>query len=238
MGFVKSADGSKCIPCSSLDINCARCQLREDSLEIKECLECDKGYFLENRDRRCQTCLDNCELCKNSEKCLGCLEGYDLVSYEAKELCLPKCKGDEYRPNQSTECKSCKKEENDQRCQSCMDGSGKCTSCVNGFKLGLDKLCQEEGCEENQYRLKNGSGERCGLCSEGVGNQGCKKCKDITGECLECSNGYTPIETVPIFCKRDCRSNQYWSGKLKNECLSCNNSIEMGDGGRVEKSQD
>ena len=181
--------------------------------------------------KSCLSCMENCNRCEDKNSCSECSPGFELLSIDGKTVCSKKCKESEYRPSpragsSSAECIRCANAKNNNRCLSCVDGSGECLKCIDGFRLGADKLCKEYSCESFEYRMEEGSSSVCGACSEVGGSKACSRCKDRTGECLSCKTGFTLVKntenTNKNFCKRDCKKNgQFWTGNDKNECQEC-----------------
>ena len=101
----------------------------EEQKEEEKTKVCESGYFIPDNSEplkeNCIKCnIDNCVQCsgnKNSPICILCKEDYILYNS------MDKCK------------KSCEIEP-EEKCSS-YDDTGKCISCINGYKLDDDKKC-------------------------------------------------------------------------------------------------
>ena len=185
-------DGEKCNTCSSIN--------------KKNCLTCNDGYYLPfnaiNRER-CLTCniIEHCLSCfgnTNSILCLSCNFGYNLENNKCikDEKIFPNCTiGD------NELCKECNSNE---------DLRNECLVCNEGFYLPTD--AENKSFCENCNKI-----EKCIECSGTKNNPICSKClngfKLVDNNCIE--------ELCVIGEKEKCKTCRNEIDR-KKECSSCN----------------
>ncbi|CAD5111540.1 DgyrCDS843 [Dimorphilus gyrociliatus] len=122
------------------------------------------------------------------------------------------------------------------------NNSTKCTSCIDGYTLNLQKTCiacgsncksctlLEDGnidcttCFSNSYKEISNSISQCKLCSSSL--TGCKACSD-QNTCNQCLSGYTLSDSKCISCANihhaciDCDE--------KNQCVKCKTGFVLKD---------
>ena len=200
---------SKC----ELDFPCAATKYRmKNSVGTWVCKEC--RYHKSNHEA-CLVCdIDTAE-------CSKCSGGY---TFKSPTFCQKDCeKGWFWTGKNKNTCKECSKEVKD--CLDCSDITHECTKCSDGMEVFNPTLCVPK-CEEGSYlkvEKTNNNMEKgvCHLCSSvQASGKKCTKCQRLTGECQECSAGYTL--TPEKFCKKTCKvEREYWTGAKDNECRSC-----------------
>ncbi|OAF70003.1 hypothetical protein A3Q56_02223 [Intoshia linei] len=178
------------------------------------CLNCRRnyafGYFWNQVDNLCQSCLYGCESCDNKNNCIKCKTGFwynslkqkclpcssNCVECTSKNLCS-KCKDNMYFDSTFTiQCKECIK-----NCRNCST-SKKCIICKNGYylvEINGELLCKD--CGYNCLSCTNTG--TCNLCKNGYcllpnntclkNNQNCKLCfqhKNFKISCVDCIDGH------------------------------------------------
>ena len=178
-GFKLYLDNSKC------DEIIPFCEKYDSNYQL--CVECKEGYYLLNNDKlnchnnsldkdkyftedegktylSCENIINNCDKCKERNKCLLCKKGYkfDFESSSCIEI-ISFCK---YYDS----------------------GYEKCDECKEGFYLlNSDNLnCYNISLEPDKYFTEDG-GKKYFSCEKIINY--CEKCKE-RNECLLCKNGY------------------------------------------------
>ncbi len=133
----KNGNLNKCEKCGE---HCKIC-----GQSAQKCEECEKGYYLEKskdgKEAVCKKCIENCNKCENTEKCLACDRGF----YQED---LNKCN------------KGC----DDFGCDQCIwKGKGNCIKCLPGYQVNDNGECDKliEHC------LQNDEWGICRACEEG-----------------------------------------------------------------------
>lgn len=121
----------------------------------------------------CSSCIENCDICDDTEHCLQCSEPYYRKDYK----CVSDC-GDGYYSeyiyiNSFETIRMC--ERCPQYCKIC-DSANSCKVCSEGYKLKED-YCVED-CGDGFYESEG----VCHRCREG-----CLRCSD-SQNCLECNS--------------------------------------------------
>ena len=202
------------------------------------CEECEEGYYLLNDDKlhchndsldkdkyftedngityiSCEKTIDNCEKCKERNKCLLCQEGYKLDSDNifCEEI-----------------ISSCKKyDSNYQYCEECKEGY----YILNGDNL----YCKNESLDRDKYFTED-EGKSYISCEKIVAN--CEKCKE-KNICLLCKEGYkfniesSSCDEIISFCNfydsnfencKECKEGYYL---LDDDNLLCHNTSLVPD---------
>ena len=223
-GYVFNELNKTCVieisSCKKYDSNyeyCEECQekyylLNDDNLHCyNESLDEDK-YFTEDGGItyiNCDKAIDNCEKCKERNRCLSCKKGY---KYD----------------NESNTCNevisSCKRyDKNYEYCEECKEGY---------YLLDNDKLnCHNETLEPDKYFTED-EGKTYISCEKIIDN--CEKCNG-RNKCLLCQKGYhfyfgnSLCEEIISFCKKydanyqfceECNDKYYL---LNSDRLHCHN---------------
>ena len=164
---------------------------------------------------KCGTCEDETGNCKT------CLLGYRFISSTDK-FCRKDCPVGFYWTGKTTNtCETCAKSDNPQ-CKACHDLTGVCTACnpQHDHVSPTDKFCKMQ-CDETQYWTGR-SVNTCPTCaSVSSYGEGCKSCTDDTSGCSVCKDYYQFVSSSDKFCKRQCTSNEYWTGRTENTCPKC-----------------
>ena len=190
------------------------------------------NYCLESLNGKCQKCIENYYLssynlvCSKEEKCAEADKDTGLCNL---------CQTNYYLDKKDYKCKS-NQEENDYKyCQNVVEG--KCSSCIEGYKLSQDNKCSiSYNCKD----IKNGN---CIICEDnyylGLDNKctNVKHCiySDDFGNCEECEDNYyyntvnkncteanDNLENCKVsggfYCSR-CKDNFYLNRNDSNKCF-------------------
>ncbi|CAD8097678.1 unnamed protein product [Paramecium primaurelia] len=260
LGYI--LNNGKCQSCSQLYQNqCISCN-------NQFCLQCQNGYKLNNGNciedkiievpiclvnkqyyntisNSCDSCIQNCIICKEQQTCIKCEETY----YEKSEICIQckfpcnTCLNDQfcltisnqlyYIDNRITElnqinsfrCKSpCNKCYSNEECIDCIDGfyfenNNKCLQCDSMCKTCKNMSTFCTSCNLG-FLLLNGVcyqclDQNCQNC-----NQFCQSCnhfKDDLYKCQSCLIGYYLINQECHQCNSICQS----CSQSSNQCSSC-----------------
>ena len=183
--------------------------------------------------RHCRDSLKYCSRCSDvSGDCEVCEQNYNLKTTKTtKKLkngrieastalkCVLRCSENEWVfENDLTKEQSCRLclevKESGVACETCLDYSGTCSSCKDGFVLNKDNFCQRE-CEEGFYW----SGVKLNQCLEcNKTSPGCKSCLNDSETCLECFGGYWLNDG---FCQKQCPQERTYWRKEENSCFNC-----------------
>ena len=203
----------------------------------RECLNCNKGYFLpENNKTSCVKCdINGCLQCsgdENNKLCMKCQDDYEMNNGKCVER---KCELGE-----NEKCFSCRTEiGREKECLNCNEGyflsedyktscvkcdingclqcsGGKnnklCIKCKDGYELN-DGKCFKEFCEI-------GEKEKCFSCRPEIGRE---------KECLNCNEGYFLPEDYKTSCEK-CDLNgcsQCFGFKNNKLCIKCQDGYEL-----------
>ena len=178
---------------------------------------CEKGFY-SNEDLKCVPCnstLGPCLECTDEGgACLNCERGSSLNN----DKCVKNCPENSYFGPEGT-CLRCDGEKNGKFCKECHFGTGECTECTKNSRLDAgEQKCVLE-CQDDHYWLGPMLDE-CRACNRRV--QGCTKCLDITGECMECSREYRLHKnSTRDVCYVACIPGSFWKGDKVDSCGSC-----------------
>lgn len=187
--------------------------------------KCNDNEALKVDENECYPCssksIPNCNKCLNDTfNCQGCISGFTYIPDQ--DLCKKDCLIDEgYVPSTNT-CPKCSA--STQNCLECQNESLHCTKCLPGFepqtapKSFCKRTCQAD---EGYVKVSN----TCIKCS--TLDPLCTSCSENnsgTMICSSCSNGFTPLTTPRIYCKRDCLVNEAYVYK-DNSCVICESQL-------------
>jgi hypothetical protein len=162
--ITNSGTNKGCVASTAVIANCARL----NSMDIKQCVECDSGYGLANSYSHATTCkLCTVSGCKNCDANAG--------------ICL-RCSGNKKRLNGSCGSGSCSSSLT--KCDDCDDNStSKCANCYASYGLNRSGTCSAcpSGCLECLPYYNTGATvtSKCRRC-----NVAGKFWMAHTGECL------------------------------------------------------
>ena len=208
---ISFANGN-CTDCNELKSNCIKC-VETRYFNGLCCQECRLGFFV-NKNLDCQSCPPKCDKCTNRTHCVQCQHGYKLNDLGDTTSCTTSCRADQFL-NSEGSCQSCSHKDNP-NCLEC-DNIDVCQKCKDGTQMNLKGICGS-GCEADQFSTGD-IREPCKLCKDVFENGGCNRCKDKSGECTGCLDGYSIDEFK--YCRKDCDVGQYWLGTQSNRCSSC-----------------
>ena len=165
---------------------------------------------------QCVKCLDLIGACEQ------CHKDYTFLSIKDR-FCKKQCGEDEYwSGRQANVCRKCKSLTNNRGCSTCEDISGKCTNCEQDFTLNQATGACTKQCKDSQY-LRDQDSTFCDECSQVNGNNQCRSCEDFTGSCLRCNTGFE-FDKGSTFCRKSCKEDEYWEGRLTNRCAPCSSN--------------
>ena len=184
--FCSKSSGGKCIKCiegyylSSSNGYCTNTKnCYSGNKDIGLCLDCNMNYYLNYKDYKCYSNLENNEYkyCRNAVdgECIKCENGYYLG-----------------KDNKCTNTPNCEEAEN-----------GKCILCTDNYYLGLDNYCSKtEYCIKSRF-------DDCIECKDGYYHSYLdKKCVEV-GDVKELENcKYTCLSKNEIKCC-ECKDNYY-----------------------------
>ena len=122
---------------------CSKCKLGYGFQENGLCeAKCGADEFLkEENSSECGSCIDfnkdqNCLSCLDlSGVCSVCKEGLHL---NENKFCRVKCEAGQYwKGRDDNTCGACLESTSDENCVSCLDLTGKCSVCKDGFILDV-----------------------------------------------------------------------------------------------------
>ncbi|EDR23778.1 hypothetical protein EDI_197320 [Entamoeba dispar SAW760] len=191
------------------------CNIMIYKQEIQECIECEKGYYL-NSNKECQLLPDNC-IVGYKTYCYQCKEGFIKEKGECKEI-DNKCNKSER--NYCLKCSNGYKIENNQcngdKEDQCYYEGNECVSCSNRYTLNNGKCSIKE---KNQ----NGKNEEI-YCENGkyINNN----------KCIECSKSeICQTNDIEIKCKYEeyldnnkCINKTCEEDMIKDQNGKCNNN--------------
>jgi proprotein convertase subtilisin/kexin type 5 len=226
-----------------LCINCSKIGKRGSiDLEKNTCVQCPlSSYYLEKTTSGgsafCKRCIDNCHICHNDKKCIGCAEGY-FRSGNKCTLCNSHGTFKTADPAGYPVCKSCS-----EHCSICIT-EYMCGTCIEGFHLNAASQCVR--CDEpGNIIAKNFLGNtECIICKPG-----CEKCHDqyrcklcvhdlyLKGnECIPCSNPGEfrdkrddLVSSLTVNVCRDCMSHCVRCQE-ENVCQACSEDFVLTKG--------
>lgn len=224
-------------PCSDF-ANCEYC------FGQSFCMECKDGFYQQEYAGDCvalpdnwDTSLDGCDITALSNNQCDCsCGGYDA---ECDDFAADGCDSGEYCSTDG-ECSEC----NLAGCAHCSNGEGhvdgSCLECTDGHYQDDDGNCVDcdlLGCAtclvepgatsaDNTYSCKEcmdgyymTTGDVCAECEAA----NCDAC-DLTGDCQECSAGYSLIDGACTQCSDNCLEC------LESECSRCEDGYELVEG--------
>ncbi|EDR25983.1 hypothetical protein EDI_168200, partial [Entamoeba dispar SAW760] len=184
--------------------------------EIQECIEFEKGYYL-NSNKECQLLPDNC-IVGYKTYCYQCKEGYIKENGECKEI-DNKCNKSER--NYCLKCSNGYKIQNNQcigdKEDQCYYEGNKCVSCSNKYTLNNGKC-------SNKEKNQNGKNEEI-YCENGkyINNNKCIKCS---------KSEICQTNDIEIKCKYEeyldnnkCINKTCEENMIKDQNGKCNNNI-------------
>ena len=221
-----SVDGY-CSECQPVTGNCLRCQKNfELSEETKKCQkECKEGeYWSGEPQNECISCSKihpRCLICRSPKQCLVPQEGFriDQTTQKIYRECPP---GQFWIPGVKSNCRKCSSVEGNQDCLECEYYLGKCSKCKKGFVMAPDSNFCHRKCPESHF-WDGPKNNDCLPCSTNFNasepNSGCKRCRDYSGQCSECLEGYKLDDQK--FCRKACKDGFFWSRGHRGECSEC-----------------
>ena len=216
----------KCIECSlglkllkdnscSFDENCIKAD-KDTAL----CISCSKGFYLDEKDKKCKSNEENNEF----KHCLLANEGCrkcDEVYFLGEDL---KC----------TKIENCAESENDI-----------CNRCSRGYYLGLDHKCTKiehciysgntdyacDECEDNYYY--NNLNQTCILATNNI-FKNCKAAISNDTYCSDCKNNYY-LNLSDLLCYDNTKKGDIFyrcarTNKNLTECSICESNYYLGSG--------
>lgn len=220
-GFYSGVLASSCIPCNKGTYN----NIKGSST----CTECPLGNFCLGEDHisTCSNKTPNCTLCDPKDgTCSTCKQGYYLDSFKS---CSPCTIGAICDGVSQTQCPSGTYIQTDKN---------SCTDCPKGSYCPAGTLKE---CPIGQYQSEAGK-TTCLNCPKGyyqdeTGKTTCKPCpantyQNNTGqkECKSCPEGQYQDETGKENCKLCSEKFANCSICNANECLECNEGMELANG--------
>ena len=231
----------KCIPnCSKCFDNktCEICMRKYRKMTVKEdgvksvvCepISCLETEYWSNEDGKCLPCANRfqpyCFKCQHfSGKCEKCFNGYKIKSESA--TCVQGCKEGEFYDFDPVydRCRSCSEVNSNRMCKKCDFDTAECQACEDGYDLDQQKFCRKE-CSQGEFWM-NQLENFCKKCSEVSDNKACLDCKNVTGICTRCQNGYFLDPEKSNFCVKQCKylNGEYWGGQRNNVCYNCSSN--------------
>ena len=225
------AANGQCGSCDDLTEACTGCKSNyqflsgTDKFCRKTCTATE--YWKSKTDNSCYSCHPStnhhCSACDNGTgDCNTCDAGYRVVSATDK-FCRKTCPSGEYWTGKTKNtCDTCSPASN-HHCRTCNDETGACNQCDTGYEhvSSTDKFCRKS-CATSEF-WKGKTDNSCGTCSP-ASNPQCDTCDHETGTCNDCKAGYEHISGSDKFCRKTCSANEYWTGKVSNECQPCTKS--------------
>ncbi|KAL4462387.1 hypothetical protein ABPG72_009214 [Tetrahymena utriculariae] len=145
--------------CKKCDQSCTEC----DGEGLRKCISCDQnshlyqnqcisckinnGEFYNLKTKKCEQCLQNCQVCNQSNNCTQCIANYEFNNQLNK--CVEKCKNcaqclqNQYLDDQSQSCQDC-----DKSCKTCKFSSKNCTSCQDLQFLNTQNSTCIDSCDQ------------------------------------------------------------------------------------------
>lgn len=218
------SETTSCLECSSHTDLCSRCYLELDSFGGSQdfiCMECESGYYFDEKTDRCENCAVGCLTCSGSSYSL-CTE---LEESETSQIYYNVNEG-EYSVRKCSDVVA--------KCKKC-DGN-ECTKCEDGYTLEDNKCtkCNIQNCNE----CVSGNNGQCKTCADEYGTNEdrsqCKRCEvgcihcafsdNIYGTeydkyCYDCDEDYALVdhgECIEVSCDESCSSCD-----TNNNCLGC-----------------
>ncbi|EAR85946.3 hypothetical protein TTHERM_01178750 (macronuclear) [Tetrahymena thermophila SB210] len=209
----------------------------------------------------CDCKVDYCDVCQNAQTCDSCKTGYQLNSQktlctfnacpqgQSKDpnsgFCVANCPGTNCLTCNNTQCLSCLSnanyyidQSNPQNCVTCnitncqtCSGDGKCSVCVSGYTLSIDKLSCNSCSVQNCIACQSNSSTLCSQCAPNYlksgdstycacNVNGCLKCQQNDGsKCLTCANNYIQNNNL---CQCQVNNCQICNPIDGAKCLLCN----------------
>ncbi|XP_056379292.1 proprotein convertase subtilisin/kexin type 5 isoform X1 [Hyla sarda] len=198
-----------CLTCNTSSITCTSCRSGK-YLHEEDCISsCPKGTFNNIKDRRCEKCTEDCEMCTENNECLKCTHDY---LHDGR--CYKKCPEGFFGQGQGcTEC--------DEDCRSCDRSADYCLSCH------APKILQQATCISTcpvKFIEMNGICKHCPPdCLSCVNEEICAACmpdyflhKD---KCLSlCPDGFYGEDGNCVYCDPVCAK---CSGPDHDDCEKC-----------------
>ncbi|KAM8961076.1 proprotein convertase subtilisin/kexin type 5 isoform 1-T1 [Pelodytes ibericus] len=198
-----------CKTCNVSATACTSCPQGTFLLEESCTHSCPRGTFSNEKDRRCEKCTADCEVCSESNVCLKCVSDYlhDGRCYKTCPEGYFGLKGN---------CTKCSQE-----CKTCAEGGTLCLSC-HGPKV-LEQATCKTSCSVGHTDID-------GVCEHCSTN--CKTCadKEICTECMDdyflyehkcqyyCPDGYYDEVGKCLQCDLMCAT---CNGPNSNDCEKC-----------------
>ncbi|CAD8187858.1 unnamed protein product [Paramecium octaurelia] len=237
---IPNEDNTKCNRCQDLFPNCMDCitLFRDDQSSYFECSQCLNGYFYNEDEKKCETCIANQEntahirRCESLEMITQCQPGYLLlqdryvdlakeIPYLLKYTCIKNIYNCATINDQNGYCKSCLTgfilfiENSTSKCITCKEKTQNCLDCYITPKNVFQCIQCAEG-----YFLEL-DGKTCSSCGDN-----CITCDQKVKQCDICKEGYIQLNGVCESCEvENCRSCHE-----KGVCADCEDGYGAIDG--------
>jgi hypothetical protein len=189
-----------------------------------ECIKkCPKGFWGNEKTKKCERCISPCEDCENESKCLECVNDFYLTEIDrdsiANKNCVKNCPEKFYGDKIKKRCEKCQ-----ESCITC-DSYDKCNSCKIGFFFNKEtKNCLNK-CPDSYY--ENKELQECWKCSNN-----CLKCESET-KCLQCiSSNLSFLNLLTNSCEQKCPDN-YYGDLNENKCKKCHETCNTCKGDKI-----
>ncbi|ELP83477.1 hypothetical protein EIN_376420 [Entamoeba invadens IP1] len=188
--------------------------------ELKVCLECEKGYYLNEGNVKCvKGSTANCVSYFTSGHCSKCSEGY----YVDLGVCVKCTEQDLFERYRCTQCKSTIQTALYECVEThCVDQNivnGVCVTCESGYVT--DTTSQSGNCVKSNNNCVKTSNEKCVLCTTGYylnSSFECEKCD--SNYCVHCINSAKTCDRETSFYQKTVFPT--CEDKLCKSCLSDN----------------
>ena len=194
-----------CAPCLA---NCKHCAsnsacgecadtyyLYRPTYNSYQCLDACPTKTFADESRTCHSCVNNCDTCTNSTKCVDCSSGYYKTS---DGLCVDPCQDGYFKVSENMTCgkclSRCKYCTNTSVCTTCYEnyyisGEGTtCLACMTGcYTCTSNTTCNQ--CSGGRYWLYNSTSLEVSCptsCPSGYYYDSSNKCQSCTGNCTAC----------------------------------------------------
>ncbi|EAR91908.2 transmembrane protein, putative (macronuclear) [Tetrahymena thermophila SB210] len=183
---------------------------------------CTPGQYLDSNNQTCSPCPQNCTKCLNTQQCLNCVTGFNLINAQCFQL-IANCKT-YLSATQCVECVTGYIINHNQclqqiaNCQNYLQ-NGQCSVCISGYTL-VNNQCFQQIANCQNYQ-QNG---QCSVCISGyslVNNQCFQqiaKCQNYqaNGQCSVCISGYTLVNNQCFQQIANCQNYQ-----VNGQCSVC-----------------
>lgn len=235
--FLKNLNNlTSCMPCTN---NCKKCE------DLDKCLECVSPFQLDTKNKNCNFCNDNCNICEMGS-CKSCKNFYYLDEKNDCKFCgEANCK----KCNSQGICELCEENfvmQTDRSCITCLSefcgkcsNTGQCLECINGsfYKDGSCMPCILKSCDKCLNNSVNSV--ECIKCATGffLNSKKCDSCKVKFGDncstcdsqkCLTCENYASLIEDKDSEFYGQCLKCEIgFSLQDKKSCVKCDQFYEL-----------